>query len=508
MNDTSDLKHSSEPAARGRRSGSRAALLSFLFPGVGQLYLRHLRAALVLSVPVVIVVGALVMLFTQRSWQYRLVDPNVTLSVMVVVVALGAWWVVGILHAARSGDRTGGNATLVAAILVLALVVVEGFGVVQLWRVRAASEHIFAGNPLDETPPPATPSPSPSPPSWTPDPQATPTQRPPDYVDPSDDPPDPEPTIEPGPTPGYDMTQIDATNDGLLNVLLVGLDWQPGRDSKRTDTMLVVSADAASGEVLMFSFPRDTARFPIYTGGTYSGRLNTFANYANRHKDLYPQGGLRALAYEIGFLLGVPIDYYASVNMPGFISVVELAGGVDVCNTRLISDGQLQFILKPGMHHLSAADALRYVRSRHGSGGDFGRNQRQQQVLAALRKELLRPANVARLPDIVEALSGVINTDFPPEQVDQLLALADEVEEQPSQSWIFGYPRWAIHLPKSETGGQSVQFLRLDKIGALSVRLFGDKSLYFGEVAPESAPPEASPTPTNAPSPTPNVCGA
>ena len=182
--------------------------------------------------------------------------------------------------------------------------------------------------------------------------------------------------------------------------------------------------------------------------------------------------------------------------MPGFISVVDLVGSVTVCNTRDIHDDQLQFNLPPGQYDLSPEDALRYVRSRHGSGGDFGRNERQQQVLAALRRELLKPANITRLPDIVEALSQVINTDFPPDQIDQLIAVADQVQAEPSQSWVFGFPEWAQHLPASQTNGRAVQFLRLDKIAALSVRLFGDKSLYYGTVAPDSPPPSSSPSPT------------
>jgi LCP family protein required for cell wall assembly len=264
----------------------------------------------------------------------------------------------------------------------------------------------------------------------------------------------------------------------------VGLDWQPGRTSKRTDTILVVSANSETGEVLMFSFPRDTARFPLYDGGTYNGKINTFAGFANGDVERYPERGMRSLAYEVGYLLGIPIDYYASVNMPGFMSVVEQVGGVTVTNTRNINDDRLQFYLEPGTYRLNPADALRYVRSRHGSGGDFGRNERQQQVLAALRRELLKPDNIGRLPDIVEALSQVINTDFPPEQVDQLVELADRVQEEPSQSWVFQYPEWATHLRRIYTNGRSVIFLRMDKIAALSIELFGEKSLWNGKKVP------------------------
>lgn len=497
---------SNQPATYGapgaaRRSGAVAALLSFVFPGLGQAYLRHRRAALVFAIPVVALIAFGVITLSTRGAAFRILDPAVSLAVMGVVVLFGLWWIAAVLHAWRGGWHQGAASVAIVLLLVAAVGAADAWGAVSLWRVRNASEQIFTGDPLDATPPPPTPSPTASPAGETPDPAATPTQRPPDFNDPSDDPNEPDPSIEPGATPGFDITQIDAHNDGLLNVLLVGLDWQPGRTSKRTDTILVVSANSETGEVLMFSFPRDIARFELYTGGIYNSKINTFAGYANRSPDLFPEGGLRALAYEVGFLLGVPIDYYASVNMPGFMSVVEIVGGVTVCNGREIADDNLQFYLPPGEYRLNAADALRYVRSRHGSGGDFGRAERQQQVLAALRKELLKPENLTKLPDIVEALSQVINTDFPPGQIDQLVQLADQVEAEPSRSWIFKNPEWAVHLPARETNGRSVIFLKMDRIAQLSIDLFGEKSLYYDAQATPSPAASSSPRPSPSPSP-------
>jgi LCP family protein required for cell wall assembly len=485
------------------RSGAVAALLSAIFPGLGQAYLGDRRKAIIFAAPVIalIVLVGLVLLFN-RSAAIRVLDPSISFALVFVVVLFGLWWVAAIANAWMSGPHLGTAPVAVLLVLLLLVGAADAYGAVYFLRIHNGSEQIFTGNPFDQTPPPPTPSPTPLPVGQTPDPSATPTPRPPDYNDPSDDPSgQPTPDIEPGETPDFDITKIDATDDGLLNVLLVGVDWQPGRTSKRTDTILVVSANAATGEVLMFSFPRDSARFPLYNGGIYNGKINTFAGFANANPQLYPGGGIKALAYEAGYLLGIPIDYYASVNMPGFMSVVEQVGGITVNNTRDIHDDNLQFYLAPGTYRLDAADALRYVRSRHGSGGDFGRAERQQQVLSALRKEILKPENLANLPAIVEAMSQVINTDFPPDQIDQLVALADQVQSEVSQSWIFGYPEWATHLRARETCGRSVQFLRLDKIAALSIELFGDKSLWNGKTPPPPAGPKecatgSEPTPT------------
>jgi LCP family protein required for cell wall assembly len=365
--------------------------------------------------------------------------------------------------------------------------VVDVWGASSLYRVGNAGIAISdtGSDPtLDDAPPPTmTPQPTATQaPGQTPDPQATPTQPPPDiqYPEDSEPPDEPEPSIDAGPTPRYDISQLDASNDGYLNVLLAGIDWWEGRVGARTDTMLVVSVNNETGEVLMFSFPRDLQRFPIYNGGTYSGKLNTFAGVSKLYPDQFPDPGMPALANQIGFMLGIPIDYYASVNMEGFQEVVRQVGGITVYNEREIADDHLQFYLSVGEHRLNPADALRFVRSRKGqAGGDFARAHRQQQVLAALKKEMLKPENLPRVADIAEALAEVINTNYPPSRIGELLELAQAVEDEPSQQWVFKNPDWATLIRPAQSGlRRPVIQPNLDAIGELSKQIFGEASLY------------------------------
>ena len=65
-------------------------------------------------------------------------------------------------------------------------------------------------------------------------------------------------------------------------MLLIGLDTRCAGGivtGANTDTMIVASVDTSNNHVYMFSFPRDTAQFPLYdaAGGTFSGKLNQFA---------------------------------------------------------------------------------------------------------------------------------------------------------------------------------------------------------------------------------------
>jgi LCP family protein required for cell wall assembly len=481
------------------RSGAVAACLSLLFPGLGQAYEGRRRAAITFALPVLIVLVSLVAIFLIHGAIYRLLDPSVLLAMLVLAVLLGLWWIAGIIDAWLHGRHGGGSSQAVVVLLVLILVGVDAFAGLQLWRVRNAMIDItsVAGDPTlnNPTEAPITPTPGVTDPNATPGPSPT---LPSNYVDPSDEPSDdPSPSIAAGPTPSIDITKLDAQDDGWLNVFLAGTDQGlPGHVGARTDTMVVVSINSTSGDVYMFSFPRDLQTLPLYNGGTFEGKLNTLAGASKLYPEKFPEPGMPSLAYEVGYLLGVPIDYYAVVNTSQFIGVVAAVGSVTVCNEHQIDDEHLQFHLTPGLHTLGPDDALRYVRSRHGqAGGDFARARRQQQVLTALRKEILKPENLARLPDLIEAMSQVVNTNFPPDQIGQLVELANQVSAEPTGSWVFKDPQWADFMTRRETGGRQVLTPRIDRIAGLSVSIFGDKSLYFGEYPAASPSPEPSPTP-------------
>ena len=259
------------------RSGAIAAFLSFLFPGLGQAYLGKPRTALIFAVPAILLLAGFVITFTGRG-AYRLLDPSVSLAVLVIAIVLGAWWILAVVHAWLNGRHTGVASVALVGVLVFLITAADVFGAAQLWRVRTAAQAIFSPDTFGEETPTPSPTSTPLAAGQLPDPQATPTQRPPD-AGPSDGPtaeptefpivpefPEEDPTILPAPPPEFDIKQIDATGDGFLNVLLVGYDWEPGRSSGRTDPMVVVSVNSNTEEVLMFSFPRDTSYFKLFRG--------------------------------------------------------------------------------------------------------------------------------------------------------------------------------------------------------------------------------------------------
>src|SRR6185503_7833170 len=132
----------------------------------------------------------------------------------------------------------------------------------------------------------------------------------------------------------------------------------------------------------MISVPRDLYGVPLPDGTPFNRKLNTLMVYAGSHPDQFAAGGVAPLKATIGKLLGMPIHYFAAINMLGFKQMVDSIGGVDITVQRAINDptywneydAQTGFYLKAGTYHMDGHTALAFVRSRKGAGdNDFTR---------------------------------------------------------------------------------------------------------------------------------------
>ncbi len=458
-----------------RQAPTVAALLSFLWPGLGQLYLGRRRAAALFAAPAIVV--ALLLLWQARDGVQVLLArlllvPTTAAILVLVTIFLAVWRIASIAAAGYQADRPGRIAGKArrspgwaagwrgtgALVVLLSALVVASHGLV-IWVGVA---FIDAGNHI--------------------------------YVTGG-----PQPQQEPGASFPADVGSLPtpyASPDpfGRINILLIGADSGMGYNHSLTDSMIVVSVDPTKKVVDMLSFPRDIAQFPLYSGGTFSGKLNSLVTYAAAHPSTMPDGGIQTLEREIGYLLGVPIHYYAFVNLAGFKNVVDAVGGVDVVNPRDIADagyqfpdGKVGFFLSAGLHHLDGRLALAYVRTRNGPGdNDFTRARRQQQVLVALRDRLTDPALLPKLSTILQALSRAVQTDYPAGDVPALFQLADQIPQANVTHYVLGPPY--ARQPAKNVGTYELIIDRA-RFAALSVRLFGAASAYATE-------PQRSPAPS------------
>jgi LCP family protein required for cell wall assembly len=453
------------PKPSRRVSPSLAAFLSFLWPGLGQLYLRRRNATLLFAVPMgVVLIWALLQLKNGPLWfAAAMLGSDYALTIVLLAVVVGLWRAASIVYAFldRSRVRTASvRDRIVLAVLLVAVVGVHGAVAVNAWAVRDFDLQV-ASNQFANTS--ADPSTSFMPdPSTLPDPSDVPSESPIPY------------NVEPGATP--------APLAHRVTVLLTGLDFTNGRDHALNDTLLLVSLNTQTGQGAMVSIPRDTSVVPLYYGGTFNYKINSLQKYVRNHWLISPDAPMTTLTKEIGFLVGIPVNYYAQIDMDGFVQLINLVGGVDVVNAKALSDPYFPNWYEPaGPIHLNGQNALNYVRSRHGTGdSDYARARRQQQVIVALVKKLASPSMVLQFTNVLGLAGSAIQTNFPMGTVKDYSQFLDDFSTGSVTGCVLGPPyNWAP--PLSTTNGASTSRLYLDRVANLSVQLFGTESTYYGK---------------------------
>lgn len=463
----------------------KATSLSFLWPGLGQWYLGRRVAALLFALPTLIISLAFASLARDglESLAGRLFDPPVALTIVGGIGILGLWRLLSMADAWRSGRQrertqeqglasTGASPSgrrRLAAVAVLAIIVVvvhavpAGFA----FKFYEAGSAIFQPDRGVAAPPPTSPGGVPTAiPGTTPDPAVSPG--------PSGSPPPqtPIPTIPP-----------DVTDDGLVNVLFVGTDQLPGRpaDHRLADSITLASFDPEDGTIDMVSIPRNVSRFPQYWGGFYEAKINTLISNVQADPAGYPDGPMETFVEQISYLVGVDIDYYATVDIPGFQRLVDAVGGITVDVLEPIADPAFPLYLDVGRHHLDGTTAMMYVRSRKGPGGsNEQRSYRQQQVLLELRRKLSDPGMLPRLPEVLDAMAATVRTNLPPGRLGDTLRLAQQASDAEISQVFLGPETYAREVPGSQTDLEFAVELRMDAVADLSLDLWGESS-YFSD---------------------------
>jgi LCP family protein required for cell wall assembly len=243
-------------------------------------------------------------------------------------------------------------------------------------------------------------------------------------------------------TSGMTTTNVitGGSSGGDQNILLVGVDsrtdaqgnplpkqvleqLRSGAESGvlNSDTIILVHVPADGGSASAFSIPRDSY---VNIPGYRRDKINAAypATKANASKQLAAEGvtdpkeldressqaGRSALIQTVQDLTGVTVDHYAEVNLLGFYNLTNAIGGVDVCLKAPANDPLSGADFPAGPQTISGADALAFVRQRHGlAGGDLSRINRQQVFMAAVAKKILDGGTLTD-SDKRSALIGVV----------------------------------------------------------------------------------------------------
>nr|WP_106778918.1 LCP family protein [Lysinibacillus timonensis] len=204
----------------------------------------------------------------------------------------------------------------------------------------------------------------------------------------------------------------DEAIDHITNYLIIGIDTR-GEEQSRSDTMMLLSINNSSKEIKLVSFMRDIyAEIPGYE----SYKLNT----------AYFLGGIQLLKDTISTMFEVPIHHYALIDFKSFESLIDILSpeGIEMEVEKDMS-AHIGVSLKKGVQKLNGKELLGYSRFRQDEEGDFGRVERQQKVIEAIKNELLSPTNILKLPKLLGAAQGYVTTDMSTaEEVSTALSIA------------------------------------------------------------------------------------
>ena len=263
------------------------------------------------------------------------------------------------------------------------------------------------------------------------------------------------------------------------NILLLGSDNdRKFTGNPLTQTMMVVHIDYSTKEIDMFSIPRDLwIRMPNMNK---YGKIDQAAEY----------NGIPSAISVVEQTFGIPINHYAWVGLYGFIKSIDAIGGVNIDAVHPVLDnsyptdinsnnpyGYKRLDIQAGMQHMNGDIALEYVRSRHEDLiGDFGRTQRQRQLLLTIKQTLLHSkTSLLDIPQIFDSLQGQIKTDIDPLLAMQLAAFYITNKNSVQQKQYTLTPGEYSQIGNS-TNGQSIVIGEATSSAQLVGKIFGSKA--------------------------------
>lgn len=405
-----------------------AAAASALFPGVGQFIVGDRRKGSVLvGINAILLILAFVFFGDELAIAKLWIQPSSLALMMIGNIILLGYRVWAADDAYRTGKaklpegaKPGASVMLaaglgLAAILLVPHAVFGYYDVIQYDLITT----VFGASPTSTTPPVT------SPPATTATGETVPTT---------------EAVSTTLPSGGAFFDDLER-----LNILLIGGDFGEGRTGIRTDTMITVSIDPATGETAMFSVPRNWTQNPLPDGhgvwdcDCYPELINELWVAGERYPDAFPGPGTpseNAVKGVISEFLGIPIHYYAMVNLDGFVEIVDALGGVEMnIPTRVVDeeypseDGVTteRIVIEPGIQTLDGHLALAYARTRN-QDSDYFRMNRQRCVIEAM-VEQANPVDLLRnFQTLANVIKDTMLTDIPLDALPQLVDLKPMID--------------------------------------------------------------------------------
>lgn len=270
-----------------------------------------------------------------------------------------------------------------------------------------------------------------------------------------------------------DVGEIDL--NGPLNILVVGSDTREGQgeefgqtDSELADVIMLLHISKDRKDAVVVSFPRDL--------------LVSIPECPNPDGDPFPAKNRRQINASIGFggvacthltvqeFTGLEIPFVAMIDFKGVIEMSNAIGGVEVVIDKPISDAYSNFYIEAGTHTLKGAEALGFLRTRHGvgDGSDLARISNQQLFLMSLFNKIKEDgtlSNPLRLYSLSSAAARNMKLSESMTDIGTMVTLAGAMRDVDSSKMVFTQVPTRV-LSGSEEG-------RLESLSEEAKALFG-----------------------------------
>jgi len=263
-----------------------------------------------------------------------------------------------------------------------------------------------------------------------------------------------------------------------FSLLLLGYGGGNHDGAYLTDSMMVVHIDPKNKKIFLISIPRDIwIKIPTNGNDGSYWKINAAyelglddTSYPNKQEQFKgSDGGGRLAEYMVSQVTGIPIDYFVGMDFSGFTKTIDTLGGVDINVEKTFDDYQYPIdgketdtcghtdaeiaslsaqLASPsatmteldafpcryehlhfdkGETHMNGITALKYVRSRHSiqDGTDFGRAQRQRNLLVTVKQKIFSIGFIPRIIPFVSSLGDDIRTDVNLDDVKTLIQNAN-----------------------------------------------------------------------------------
>lgn len=202
------------------------------------------------------------------------------------------------------------------------------------------------------------------------------------------------------------------TEETPFIVYISGIDvYGSIKKTSRSDVNILAVANPNTHQVLLITTPRDYyIEFPGITGG---------AKDKLTHAGIY---GVNVSMDTLGALYDIEPDFYVRVNFTSLEKIVDALGGVDVYSEYAFTTYHGKYPVVKGMNHFDGKQALGFCRERYSlPSGDFQRGKNQQAVITAMIEKAISPAILTGAGDILESISGNVDTNMSSEQIQKLI---------------------------------------------------------------------------------------